>query len=285
MSSKAQRRGAKPGPGATTASPNSTEEDAPGGTAGDPYIVPAVDRAIRLLALLAEERRALTLAEMTGRLGLPHATAFRLAYTLEAHGLLRRNPTGYEIGPRILTLGFEYLSSLDIVTLARAELGRLRDMTGASTNLAILDGFDILYLCHVPSLRPLGSRIEVGSRMPAHGTSIGRVLLAALPMEDLEARYRNATIEALPDSVHTLPDVAAQAREDRARGWVLKHGVFERGLIAAAAPIMNASGTVIAAINISGPTSMMDGDGGPDEQIKRLLTSARQISSQLGYVS
>lgn len=248
----------------------------------DLYIVPAVDRAVRLLELLAHEKGELSLAEMTFRLRLPHATVFRLTHTLELHGLLRRSPTGYEIGPRILTLGFEYLSSLDIVTVARAELNSLRDATGASTNLGILDRCDILYVCHVPSLRPLGSRIQVGTRLPAHGSSIGRVLLSALSIDELKARYHDSNIEELPDSVNTLPAIIAQAVDDRMRGWVLKHGLFERDLIAIAAPIFDVSATVVAAINISGPASVM-GPPMAERLTERLLLSAHSISRQLGY--
>lgn len=251
--------------------------------AHDPYIVPAVDRAIRLLMLMAQEKREMTLAELTARLDLPHATAFRLAHTLESHGLLRRKPMGYEVGPRILTLGFEYLSSLDIVGVARGELTRLRDATGASANLGILDGFEVLYLCHIPSLRPLGSRVEVGSRMPAHGSSIGRVLLAALPVEELTSRYRGTVVVELADCANTLDALIAQAKEDRARGWVLKHGVFERDLVAIAAPILDVSGEAVAAVNISGPISAMLADGVAASHTNALLTAARRISSQLGY--
>lgn len=254
-----------------------------GETSRDPYIVPAVDRAIRLLTLLAQEKREMTLAELTARLDLPHATAFRLAHTLETHGLLRRKPIGYEVGPRILTLGFEYLSSLDIVSVARGELSRLRDVTGASANLGILDGFEILYLCHIPSPRSLSSRSEVGSRMPAHGSSIGRVLLATLRVEELQARFDAASIPILADCANTMPELIAQAKEDKARGWVLKRGVYERDLIAIAAPIYDASGKAIAAVNISGPASALDEPGQAEEKINCILMAAKRISQQLGY--
>lgn len=251
----------------------------------DPYIVPAVDRAVKLLTLLAQERREMNLAELTSRLNLPHATAFRLAHTLEAHGLLRRKPTGYEVGPRILSLGFEYLSSLDIVSVAHAELSRLRDETGASANLGVMDGFAIIYLCHVPSLRSLGSRVEVGSRMPAHGSSIGRVLMAMMSETDLAERWKAEPPPKLEGCVDDLDGLVAQARADRRRGWVLKRGVFESGLVAIAAPVLDVAGSAIAAINISGPAAVMLGKDDAKAQTAALLSSARRISAQLGYAS
>ena len=252
-------------------------------TANNPYIVPAVDRAVRLLIVLAQHRREMSLAQLTGRLNLPHATAFRLAYTLEAHGLLRRKLTGYEVGPRILSLGFEYLSSLDIVSVAHGELSRLRDETGASANLGVLDGFEIIYLCHVSSLRPLGSRVDVGSRMPAHGSSIGRMLMAMMPETDLVERWNAKRPPELEGCVHSLDALIAQARADRRRGWVLKRGVFESDLVAIAAPVLDASGSTIAAINISGPASVMLGTDDAEAHIATLLSCARRISAQLGY--
>ena len=248
----------------------------------DRYIVPAVDRALRLLSLLAAERGELTLAELTARLALPHATMFRLAHTLERHGLVRRSLTGYQIGPRILTLGFDYLATQDLSVLARPELVALRDATGASANLAVLDGQDVIYICHVPSLRPLGSRVQVGSRLPAHASSIGRVLLGALPEDALRALYRDPA-DAFPDTAHDADALVAQAARDRARGWVRKRGVYERELMAIAAPVLDAGGAIVAAINISGPARLVAADDDGVAQAARVMHSARVISGLLGW--
>jgi DNA-binding IclR family transcriptional regulator len=251
--------------------------------ADSPYIVPAVDRAMRLLALLSQTRREMSLAEITRELKLPHATAFRLAFTLERHGLIRRTPVGYEIGPRVLTLGFEYLASQDLVSVARPELSTLRDLTGVSANLGVLDGREVIYLCHVASRGALTSRVEVGSRLPAHAASIGRVLLSAMSDEALLALYAGVGLPPLPDTADTPEALVAQAAADRARGWVFKRGVFERDLTAIGAPVFNGASQMVAAINLSGPATAMGDDSERNEKIPQLLACARTLSKRLGF--
>lgn len=252
------------------------------GGADSPYLVPAVDRAMRLLALLSQTRREMSLAELTRDLKLPHATAFRLAFTLERHGLIRRTPVGYEIGPRVLTLGFEYLASQDLVTVARPELTALRDLAGVSANLAVLDGREVIYLCHVASRGAIASRVEVGSRLPAHAASIGRILLSAMSEEALVQLYAGVALPPLPDTIDTPQGLVAQAAADRSRGWVFKRGVFERDLVAIAAPVFNGAGQMVAAINLSGPASAM-GEAHDNEKIPQLLACARTLSKRLGF--
>jgi DNA-binding IclR family transcriptional regulator len=249
----------------------------------DRYIVPAVDRALKFLELLSGERREIPLVEITRRLALPHATAFRLAYTLEQHGLLRRSDTGYAIGPRILTLGFDYLASQDLLVVARPELTRLRDETGVSANLGVRDGREVIYTCHIGALGALTSRTEVGNRLFAHASSMGRVLLSAMSAEALVRLYEGVDLPQLPHTVSDPDAILQQAIEDRQRGWVMKIGVYERDLVAVAVPVIDGSGNVAAAINLSGPTSAMGPIESANPKIQQLRECAARISRQLGH--
>jgi DNA-binding IclR family transcriptional regulator len=249
----------------------------------DRYVVPAVDRAMRLLTLLANARREMPLSEITRELKAPHATTLRLVYTLESHGALRRTPAGYEIGPRVLSWGFEYLSSQDVVTIARPGLARLSEETGVSANLAVLDRAEIIYLCHVAPLGSLTSRIEIGSRLPAHASSSGRVLLSGLTAEELGKLYSGLSLPRLPDTVDTIEGIIAQAEADRVQGWVVKKGVFTRDLVAIAAPVRNGGGGMVAAINISGPSTSIGEGAVQRERLDHLLNCAREISWRLGF--
>ena len=128
-------------------------------------MVPGLERGVRVLFMLAGEKSELSLTQIAERLSAPRSSVFRICYTLEQMGLLRHTALGYGLGPSILSLGFEYLSSLDIVEISKPELIGLRDDTGASAHLGVLSGTHVVYIAQVPSFRQLASRVAVGSRL------------------------------------------------------------------------------------------------------------------------
>src|SRR6516225_6892876 len=135
----------------------------------DSYMVTSLGRALRLLSVLASARTELSLSELAERLELSRSSVFRLCYTLDQLGFVRRTRLGYEMGPRVLAL----------VDTARPELVALRDDTGASAHLGVLHGRDVIYIAQVAAQRQLASRVAVGSHFPAHAMSMGRLLLSA----------------------------------------------------------------------------------------------------------
>jgi IclR family pca regulon transcriptional regulator len=161
----------------------------------DSYMAPSLERGLRLLSVLASARTELSLSELAERLELSRSSVFRLCYTLDQLGFVRRTRLGYEMGPRVLTLGFDYLSSLDLVDTARPELVALRDDTGASAHLGVLHGRDVIYIAQVAAQRQLASRVAVGSHFPAHAMSMGRLLLSALSDEEFDALYKGVSLE------------------------------------------------------------------------------------------
>lgn len=256
------------------------------GEPDDPYAVPALERGLRLLALFTRSRPELSAIEITRALALPHATVYRLLHTLEKAGLLRRTALGYTLGPRILTLGYEYLSSQSLIELARSELEALRDRTDTSANMGVLDGRDVIYIGHVPSRRPIATRMQVGSRFEAHTSSIGRLLLAGLPHDALAALYKGVKlVRRLNDSPATFAELETVIARDAKRGYVINRGVYDEGIIAVAAPIFDHTGTAVAGVNISGPASSFtsaDLKGAIKDQV---CASAARISALMGFTA
>lgn len=250
----------------------------------DSYMVPGLERGLRVLFMLANERSELSLTQIAERLGVPRSSVFRICYTLDQLGLLRRTSTGYGLGPRILTLGFDYLSSLDIVEIARPELVNLRDDTGASAHLGVLSGTDVVYIAQVPSLRQLASRVAVGSRFPAHAMSMGRLLLSSLPEAEFEALYAGVTLQKFTgETPGTIEELRRQIASERERGYVISRSSFEQGIVAVAAPVLDRDNKVVAAINISGPAASLDTGALEGVYKDRVCEAARRISSQLGH--
>lgn len=263
-------------------------ERKPGGTERpvnhDRYMVPGLERGLRVLFILANERGELSLTEIAERLDAPRSSVFRICYTLDQLGLLRRTPRGYGLGPRILSLGFDYLSSLDIVEIARPELVALRDDTGASAHLGVLSGTDVVYIAQVPSLRQLASRVAVGSRFPAHAMSMGRLLLSSLPREEFDALYAGVMLKKFTtDTPGTIEELRQKIAAERERGYVISRGSYEQGIVAIAAPVLDRDNKVVAAINISGPAASLD-TGALEGVFKdRVCEAAQRISGQLGH--
>lgn len=250
----------------------------------DKYMVPGLERGLRVLFILANERGELSLTEISERLVAPRSSVFRICYTLDQLGLLRRTQHGYALGPRILSLGFDYLSSLDIVEIARPELVALRDDTGASAHLGVLSGTDVVYIAQVPSLRQLASRVAVGSRFPAHAMSMGRLLLSSLPAAEFDTLYASVELKRFTNETPgTIEELRQKIAAERERGYVISRSSFEAGIVAVAAPVMDRDGKVLAAINISGPAASLD-TGALEGVFKdRVCEAARRISTQLGY--
>jgi DNA-binding IclR family transcriptional regulator len=177
-----------------------------------------------------------------------------LTQVLEAMGFLQRTngDRDYTLGPAVLTMGFEYIGSLDIVELARPVLIRLRDETGYSAHLVSRHGRDIIYLCRYAGLTSISSSINVGATLPAHATVIGRALIADLPVDELRALYDGQPMERYSEHTPTtLAELQAMLVEDRRRGYVASASFFESGVATVAAPIHDRSGRTVAAISIT----------------------------------
>ena len=246
--------------------------------------VPGLERGLRILGLFRRSRAMIAPPEMARELGIPRSTVHRLVLTLEELGFLRRVAGGaYGLGPAVLTIGFEYLGSLDIVQLSNPVLARLHDETSWSTHLAVRNGTDIVYLSRHASRAAVTNNVSVGSALPAHATVMGRVMLADLAPAELQALYGETRLprytEQTPTTLAALEELLA---EDRQRGYAVSVSFFERGVASVAAPLRDHSGRAVAAINVTAVEAALDAaflDGALKD---RVLAAAAEISAMLG---
>ncbi len=214
--------------------------------------VQSLERGLLVIRAFDAEHRELGLSEVARISGLTRAAARRFLLTLETLGYVTFSEGRFALTPRVLELGYAYLSSLTLPEVAQPHMEALVAQVNESSSISVLDDIDVVYVARVPTRRIMSITLSVGTRLPAYATSMGRVLLAALP--DTELADRLNRIELSPLSAHTITDRAALlAALDRVRrqGWAAVDQELEEGLRSLAVPIHDATGVVIAALNVS----------------------------------
>ncbi|WP_355661954.1 IclR family transcriptional regulator [Halomonas salifodinae] len=249
------------------------------------YLIPGLERGLTILMELSRNHREMSFAEIAKRVDIPKATAYRAIQTLEYMGFLRRHPTTghYSLGVNVLRLGFEYVASLDVVQVGQPVIESLRDATGCSSHIAIRDGQDVIYVARVSAANATVRRVSVGTRLPVHRTSLGRMLLTGLGRAEFEALYPDAE---LPDSKPGAPDSREAlwelVQEDRRRGYVVAESYFQFGISSIVYPIRNADGEIEAVVSIMVPVHEI-----PAEERERLrghvAEASETISGLLGH--
>ena len=255
-------------------------------TGDERYMVPGLVRGLSLLEAFSGESSSLSLADLSRVLGTSRSSAFRIAYTLTELGYLVRDDATkrYRLGNRVLGLGFGYLSSLELAESARPHLEDLRDRTDCSAHLAVLDGVEIVYVARYTDKKSLTSRIQVGSRLPAHATTMGRAILSQLSPADVRARFEGAELKRFSAVTATsVEELIQQLTKDATRGFVISRSNFERGVASLAAPVFDADGTVAGAINITTPESTLRGDELETSIKDAVMDASATISKWLGH--
>jgi IclR family pca regulon transcriptional regulator len=245
------------------------------------YLVPGLERGLSILALFTPERPNWSLSDIARSMRISRSSVFRLVYTLEHCGFVRRaGERQYRLGPKILSLGFNFVAGHDVVDVARPHLEQLRDTVGASSHLGVLDADEVIYLIRVPSRQALISNIGVGSRLPVHSTTMGRMLLC----EADEATLREVWRRAQPGTDRASEDsFLVMIADDRVRGVVATASHYEPGLTSVAAPVRDREGRIVAAINVSAPAQILPLAEAQETTVPHVLATARLISVALGY--
>lgn len=245
---------------------------------GDSY-VQSFARGLAVITAFNASRPAQTLSEVAQASGLTRAGARRILLTLEALGYVRSEGRLFRLTPRILDLGFSYLTSMPLWNLAEPFIEELVQNVHESSSASVLDGDDIVYVLRVPVRKVMSINLSIGSRLPAWCTSMGRVLLSALPDDELDAVLARANLRA--NTRRTVSD-RAQLRERilqvREQGWAVVDQELEEGLISIAAPIRNRSGQVIAALNVSGQANRTSASEMEAKFLAPLQQAAQKIS-------
>jgi IclR family pca regulon transcriptional regulator len=214
--------------------------------------VQSLARGLAVIRAFDADHPGLSLSDVARRASLPRAAARRFLHTLEALGYVRSDGRVFSLTPRVLELGFSYLSALSLPEIVQPHLERLSREVDESVSAAVLDGTDIVYVARVPTRRIMSVRITIGTRFPAYATSMGRVLLSGLSRSDADAALAASAREHL--TARTLTESAAlQSELDAVRdqGWALVDGELEAGLRSVAVPVHGRDGGVVAAINVS----------------------------------
>ena len=251
----------------------------------DRYNVPALERGLRLLSEFDREHRSLSAPELARRFDLPRSTIFRLLTTLENMGFLERAEGGrdYRLGLAVLRLGFEYLASLELTQLGTPLLQRLCDELRTPCNLVVRDGRSIVYVAKVAPPTPFASSVTVGTRLPAHATVLGRVLLEDLTLIQLRALYPEDRLEAFSaNTPATVDQLFEMVQADRQRGYVWGEGFFESNISTIAAPVRDHSGHIVAALGATITSNHID-ESRMDEMVQRVRETAESISGLLNY--
>lgn len=248
---------------------------------GDAY-VQSFARGLQVIRSFDASAPRQTLTEVAARTGLTRAGARRILLTLLALGYVESDGKLFALTPRILDLGFAYLSSMPMWNVAEPVMEALAEQVHESCSAAVLEGTDIVYVLRVSTRKIMRNSLGIGSRLPAFCTSMGRMLLAGLPDEAVEALLAASTLEPL--TRHTLTDpqaVLARVRQARRQGWCLVNQELEEGLVSLAAPVIDRAGRTVAAINITGQVNRTPVRQMQETMLEPLLATAREISQRL----
>lgn len=250
------------------------------------YVVPGLVRGLKMLLTFKPDRQEQSVAEMAKGISVTRSTAFRIVYTLEMEGFLRRLPGThrYELGSRVLELGYSFLAGKDLIEVASPILRQLRDETQTSTHLAVREGRDVVYVARFQGNTNLISAMTVGSRLPAHATAPGRVLLAGLPLAEVVTLYEDFTFERFttdtPDSMGALVSLV---EHDRKEASVMSWGFYDPDVASIAAPVYNASGKLEGAISVSCPITTYEREEFFGRVRAQVEAAAVRISAGLGF--
>lgn len=251
----------------------------------DRYLVPGLLRGLDVLKLFTPDTPTLKLTDIARALKITRSAAFRTTYTLTETGYLfhdERNQC-YSVGAGVLQLTYGYAGAREITEIAQLELEALRTKLNWSAHMGLLDGTSVLYVLRVRAGPGEMSIVKVGRRLPARGTTMGRVLLADLPSEQLIEMYRADSDGAARGKGPTLPALLVQAKADRDADAIIHAGDFEARIVSAAAPLRDTTGRVVAAINVTSPNRPEAVHAACNEVKDELVATAQRISQLLGY--
>lgn len=244
--------------------------------------IQSLERGLAVINSYSREHDAQTLSEVATRTGLTRATARRVLLTLAELGYVDQNGRTFSLTPKVLDLGYSFLSSFHVVELAQPSMERLVDEVHESSSMSVLDGHEIVYVARVPTSRIMTIALALGSRLPAYPTSMGRVLLAGLDDRALDDFIGETVFEKLtPHTVIDPGEFRAVIEQVRADGYALVDQELEEGVRSIAAPIRNGQGEVIAAMNVSCHASRVDVATMRKEFRPKLIATAAEVNERV----
>jgi len=251
-----------------------------------PDFIEALARGLDVIAAFAPNRPAMSLTDVATATGLARPTARRILLTLQELGYVRAEDSGFTLTPRVLDLGVAYVRSMGLWDVARPHMERLSAKTDESCSVAQLDGSDIVYVARVAVPKIVALAVQIGTRFPALPTSLGKVLLAALCPEDVDAVLAEPTRSGLTPRWQPDRDERETAlREVRARGWALTDEQLALGIRSVAAPLRDGTGRVIAALNVNTHAAETSLERLVEHHLPLLLHTAGEISADFARLA
>jgi IclR family pca regulon transcriptional regulator len=248
----------------------------------DGEFVQSLERGLMVIRAFSRDRPSLTLSEVADRTGLTRAAARRFLITLRELGYVDSDGRLFSLRPRVLELGYSYLSSLPVWEVARPHLERLAEVVRETTSASVLDGTDIVFVARVETKRIMSMTLGVGSRLPAWATAMGRVLLADLSKERIDDYFQRVRLEPL--SERTITDERKLRRiidEAGAKGWTLVDQEVEEGVRSLAVPIRSPRGRTEAALTVCSHAFRVSTDRIMDEFLPLVLRTSETITADL----
>ncbi len=267
---------------ANTPADAATGSAADGGQVRNSDFVQSLDRGLAVIRAFGPDRERLSLSEVARATGLTRAATRRFLLTLVKLGYVRSDGREFSLRPRVLELGYAYLSGLALPEIASPHLEELVAMVRESSSISVLDGNYVVYVARVPTKRIMTVAISVGTRFPAYATSMGRVLLAGLSPDELDRYLAEADLEPITARTVTDPERLREVLAEVARqGYAIVDQELEEGLRAVAAPIRGPGGSVTAAINLSAHASRVSLATMRSDLLPALLETAARIEADL----
>jgi IclR family pca regulon transcriptional regulator len=245
----------------------------------DPSFMTSLARGLAVVKAFSDQRRAMTIAQISHKTGIPRAAVRRCLYTLKQLGYADSEANNFFLKPKILTLGYSYLSSTPLTISAQPCLNQVSRALNESCSLAVLDDHEILYISRSATSRVMSVALNAGSRLPAYCTSLGRVILAAMSEAELQAYFAKVTLRA-----HTECTVVSEQRlreiliEVRQCGYAVVEEELEIGLRSIAVPVRGASGATVAALNVGAQATRVTRAQLEQNFLPALLNAASELS-------
>jgi IclR family pca regulon transcriptional regulator len=255
----------------------------------EPRYSQSLERGLAILSCFTPKRPVLGIADIADELGMSRSTTHRYVITLVALGYLEQGASRkYRLGLRVTNLGMSALNSTGLREHAHPYLEELRQRTSYSTSLAVLDGADIVYVDRARSFRRGQGAIDLdlhpGSRLPAHSTAMGKILLAYLPESEQRELLGSMKLSKQgPNTITSKKALREELEEVREEGFAVNDEELAPDLYSIAAPVRNEAREVVAAINVAAASSMISLEEMVDALSPHLLSTADRISARLGY--
>lgn len=245
----------------------------------DPSFMTSLARGLAVVRAFSDQRRSLTIAQISHKTGIPRAAVRRCLHTLKQLGYADSDANNFSLKPKVLTLGYSYLSSTPLTVSAQPCLNGISRTLNESCSLAVLDDNEVLYVSRSATSRIMSVALNTGSRLPAYCTSLGRVMLAHMPDDALKAYLDKVKLRAYTErtvvSAKRLKEILADVRRN---GFAIIDEELEVGLRSIAVPVRGASGAVVAALNVGAQASRVTSRQMEEEFLPVLLRGSQELS-------